>query len=321
MGTRTGLTMGIRQRLAGIASLMLLATILPEMLSGNTPLAMMAQPPVFFFYLFAYGLPVLVIREFGVRNGMGLAGLFLLGLGYGIINEALFAKTVFLQTGVPVDVYDGYGYVSGIQWAWAGFILPWHAVASTILPIAFAHFVVPGAAAQPWLGKRITLGLTLLLIILISVFYLYEETSPLPRSPLMLTLLWSAIAMLAFAARQVPSRRIQAPVTFSKLKQVALGFNGIVPFLSLLVVAHVRWPYVAYFAVISGWIALYHFLVRKFADTALPAFGWFGLGWYMQIGVFSWLGIAMQKPMIVAVDIAVFAVLWWILRRAERISA
>lgn len=313
--------MTTRQHISAVAIMMALTTLLPEMLSGNTPVNMMVNPAVFFFYLFAYGLPVLVIREFVVRNAIGFAGLFLLGLAYGIINEALFAKTVFLQTGIPVDVYDGYGFAFGIQWAWTAFILPWHAIASVILPISFSHQFVPEAAGKSWLGKRLALGLAALLLVLISVFYLYEDTSPLPRSPQMLILLWGSIGTLALVAVRLGPMRKLGTVAFSKWRQIALGFSGIVPFLSLLVVANMRWPYIAYLAVVFGWIALYRFLIRHFADIDLPAFGWFGLGWYMHIGVFSWLGIAVKNPMVIVADGVVFAILWWMMRRAERIVA
>ena len=318
MGTTTGITMIIRQRIGAIALSMLLSTLLPEMLSGNTPVETMAKPAVFLFYLFAYGLPALVIREFAVRNSVGLTGLFLLGLGYGLVNEALFAKTVFLQSGVPVDVYDGYGYAFGIQWAWTAFILPWHAIASITLPIAFAHISFPQTAGTAWIGKRLTIGVALALMVLISIFYLYEDTSTLPRSPQALAILWGIITALAFIALRLPAKTVSSPAGFSKWKQTALGFFGIVPFLSLLAAAHNRWPLAAYFALAIGWIAFYRFLIRRFADVNLPGFGWFGLGWFLQIGVFSWLGIAARSPFIVAVDTAVFVLLWGLLRTAER---
>ncbi len=321
MGTIMATVMTTRQSISAAITLMLFATILPEMLSGNTPVDMMVKPATFLFFLAAYGLPVLCIREFAVRRNLGFIGLFLLGLSYGIVNEALLAKSLFRDTGVPVDVYESYGFSFGIQWAWAAFILPWHAVASTMLPIAFAHQALPQVANAPWLGKRLTQALAFLLFILISVFYLYEDTSALPRSPLMLGQLWAAIAALAFLSTVFPAKRIQVPPVFSRWRQAALGFSGIVPFLSFLAVAHFRWPLTGYFAVMAGWLALYRLATRWFADVDVAAFGWFGLGWYMQIGVFSWLGIAAQYPMVVVADCVAFAILWSILQRADRVKA
>ena len=142
------------QRLMSAFMLVLFATVLPELLSGSTPPQAFLSPDVFSFCLFAYGIPVLLVRAFAQRHGLGLAALFLLGLGYGIINEGLLAKTVFRNEDVPIDIFDGYGFRGGIQWAWAGFILPWHAMASVILPIVLTHRTFPLAANKTWLGRR-----------------------------------------------------------------------------------------------------------------------------------------------------------------------
>ena len=46
-----------------------------------------------------------------LRRQLGLAGLFVLGLVYGIFNEGIIAKTFYLATNVPINKFDGYGYV------------------------------------------------------------------------------------------------------------------------------------------------------------------------------------------------------------------
>jgi hypothetical protein len=306
----------MKRHFAPTLMLVLLASILPELLSGNTPALDMLQPGMALFFIAAYGLPVLVIREFSVRETVGFGGLFLIGMAYGIVNEALLAKTVFRSTGVPVDVYDGYGFAGGIQWAWMIFILPWHALASVILPIAFAHRTAPLAAAQPWFGAGTAIVLAAALSALISLFYLVEETSGIAGTVPMLIILWGVIATLAAAARLLPGPKPIATST-EGLRPFLLGFSGIVPFVSLLATAHLRWPFFAYPAIAIGWITLYHFLIRRFAAVNDLAFGWFGFGWFAQIGVFSWLGIAAQHPYMVVVDLIVLALLWLILKRRD----
>jgi hypothetical protein len=151
----------MKQVLAPALLLLALATILPELLSGNTPAALLFTPPMLVFLLLAYAVPVLLLRELCARLNGGLLTLFMFGLAYGIINEALLAKTVFRSTGVPVDVYDGYGFHFGIQWAWTAFILPWHAMASMIIPVIFAHVAFPKLAATPWLGAKTAAALAI----------------------------------------------------------------------------------------------------------------------------------------------------------------
>ena len=48
-----------------------------------------------------------------------------------------------------------------------------------------------------------------------------------------------------------------------------------------------------------------------------PAMGWFGLGWYAQIAVLSWLGLALQNPTLVLFHIIVFALMFWLLKRTQ----
>lgn len=305
----------MNQRAAAIATLVLLAAILPETLSGNTPTHVLLQPGPLLFFVIAYGLPVLLIREFATRNSISLARLFLIGMGYGIINEALLAKTVFRNSGVPVDIFEEYGFVFGIQWAWTAFILPWHAVASVMLPISFAHRAVPLAAGRNWLGIRSMWALAIILFALCSLFFLFEDISAITGTVLMLVILWVAIAALVIVAWILPANPRLLHFTISKWRLVALGYGGIIPFLSLLAIAHFRWPLVIYFAVATFWVALYRFFIRQFENVDHAAFGWFGFGWYLQIGTFSWLGAAGHYPYMVVTDLIALVLLWWILRR------
>lgn len=318
-GIITGMIMTTvtRQVVLAAISLILLATILPELVSGNTPAHMLFTPGPFLFFIVAYGLPVLVIRELAIRHGIGLTGLFLIGLGYGLINEALLAKTIFLETGVPIDVYDGYGFVSGVQWAWIAFILPWHAVTSVILPISFAHLVQPAVSGRPWLGVRTAAGIAVLLFTLITVFHIAEDTSGIPGTFVSAAVLWGVIAAMAFLANKLRDSLISLSASLSRWKLWLLGLSGIVPFLSLLVIASIRPPLVFTFAAAFVWIAFYRWLIRGFAELDNPAFGWFGLGWYMSMGIFSWIEIAPRLPYMVVADIAAFAALFVILHRRK----
>lgn len=130
--------------------------ILAEVLSGNLP--PLAFLPLLPLMLVAYGIPMLLIRDAWVRFGLGVPGLFALGIAYGFVNEALFAKTVFLDANVPIDTFDGYA-VGGVNWAWASFIVPWHALHAVLYPIAFTWWLFPSRRAQPWLSRRTSLAL------------------------------------------------------------------------------------------------------------------------------------------------------------------
>ncbi|MEA3137335.1 MAG: hypothetical protein QOC71_1616 [Thermoplasmata archaeon] len=132
--------------------------VLAEVLTGNIPPSQFIVPPIFVLMLIAYGIPVLLIRDAWVRLGLGVPGLFVLGLAYGFVNEALFAKTVFMDVALPVPNFDGYRE-SGVNWAFASFIVPWHALHSVVYPIAFAWWLFPARRADAWLGRKTSLAL------------------------------------------------------------------------------------------------------------------------------------------------------------------
>ncbi|MBU6403024.1 MAG: hypothetical protein KGS61_22100, partial [Verrucomicrobia bacterium] len=131
---------------------MALATVLPELFSGSTPLpAFVLNPGLLFLLFLGYGVAVLLVREVAVRCRVGLAGLFVLGLGYSILNEGLLARTLIRQTGLPVPLYDRFGYLGGISLPWTAGIGTWHACASVWFPILLTHHLFPQFRATPWL--------------------------------------------------------------------------------------------------------------------------------------------------------------------------
>lgn len=155
--------------------LILLALVVPEAATGSTPLSNFLNPAIFVILFIAYGLAVLVIREFFVRMRLGMGGLFLLGLAYGFLNEGLFAKTLLRETGLPMAEYDTYGYSFGVSIAFALAMTLWHAVSSVMFPILAVHALFPAERERSWLSTKVALALTLL--ILAAGLLLHFDTS------------------------------------------------------------------------------------------------------------------------------------------------
>jgi hypothetical protein len=88
------LTFEMLARTKALLTLVFLAPILTEVVSGNTPAHALLDPRVTLFLLVAYGLPLLVVRELQLRWQLSNFGVFLLGLAYGIWNEGLLAQTL-----------------------------------------------------------------------------------------------------------------------------------------------------------------------------------------------------------------------------------
>ena len=138
-----------------VVALLVITPFLTELLSGSLPAQKFFQPPVFLFLAtIGYGFPVLLLRELAVRRQLGVAGLFLLGLVYGIFNEGILAKTFYLAKNVPINTFDGYGYVFGIAVPWAIMINIWHALHSLLYPIVAIYYFFPNERETPWLNRR-----------------------------------------------------------------------------------------------------------------------------------------------------------------------
>src|SRR5689334_20634057 len=91
-------------------TLMAIAPVLTELLSGNIPPQQFFFPPLYLAFVLLYGLPTLVAREIAVRRTLGWGGIFILGLAYGILNEGIASKTLLMAQNVPMPSFDSYGY-------------------------------------------------------------------------------------------------------------------------------------------------------------------------------------------------------------------
>lgn len=314
------MTMNTSSRLGAIATLVGLTSILPEMLSGNTPAPALFRPDVFVFFCFAYGLPILVIREWSVRLGLSAAGLFLAGMAYGLINEGLLAKTIFRASGVPLDLFDHYGFAFGVNWSWALFITVWHGLSSVVFPVTLTHLAFPALAQRPYLGKRTTWALAALAALLSSLFFLNDESSGAKGAPATLAALWAAMALLAFAgSRPRGSARASAPI--AAWKPFAAGLAGLPLMFGLLLVVRAAPPVPVYLAAFFAASAVCVWLLRHQGWIDMPAFGRVAHGWYAQMAAFGWIAMIGRSPFTVALGAAILVALNWLCRRAERRAA
>lgn len=183
--------------------LAILATIIPEASTGSTPISIIATPLTFLILFIAYGLAVLLIREFAVRMQIGVGGLLLLGIAYGLLNEGLFAKTLLRETLLPMAEYDNYSYHLGINIAFALAITLWHAVSSVIFPIMATHVLFPDVRDRPWIGKNAALALALVVSLASLLFHFDDSNAQFPVGTWMTAVLFfaSICALIVLALR------------------------------------------------------------------------------------------------------------------------
>ena len=233
-----------------ILALLLITPFLTELLSGSLPAAEFFQPHVILFLsTVGYGFPILLLREFAVRRQLGIAGLFVLGIVYGFFNEGILAKTFYLATNVPINKFDGYGYVGGIAVPWAIMISTWHALHSLLYPILASYYFFPNHRETPWLKGREMVWLAVPTVALGTLIFFHPGqdreaghfghfvlmiaaggllvwlSTRLPRAPTLngegvlrrRTMLWGGVAFLTL---------VFVPVLMAGAKIPALAFGG-----------------------------------------------------------------------------------------------
>ena len=277
------------------ATLMVLSPILAELVSGSTP------PHVFFapatlalFLLLGYGLPVLLIREFVIRQGLDQRAIFLLGLGYGVFNEGLLAKTMIFQRNLPIHEFDNYGYLLGISIPWSVTISVWHALSAVLFPILFTYKLFPVESRTPWLGKKITIVLAVLTLGTAFVSFMGKSrvAGTLPEAGIFLG---TILACIAVASRLVPARGDQAIQGSKTWLPLLFGLSTLLAYALLTRLAAAKPPLVVFFL---GLIAVL-FAYRVFFSKA----GWhgngpliaFGIGCYMQSALLGMIARLMQR--------------------------
>jgi hypothetical protein len=133
--------------------LFFLAPIVAEFLLGNMPISMLGLLAIL---APMYGGGALLIREAVRRMGRGWPSILVLGLAYGILEEAFLDQTLFNPDFLSLHLHlldPAYISSLGIGAWWTIFVLTLHTVWSISVSIALAEALVPDRADTPWLGN------------------------------------------------------------------------------------------------------------------------------------------------------------------------
>jgi hypothetical protein len=144
-------------------TLFFMAGLIPETVAtyNSPPLLLLTRPIVFLFISAFYGSVALLVREYIHRRSARWAGVLLLGMAAGCVNEGIIAGTWY-KVG-----YRGYVLIGGVNPAVAVGLTVFHALVSTILPILLAELIFPHVADRSWIGRR-GIAACLLLLVLTS---------------------------------------------------------------------------------------------------------------------------------------------------------
>ena len=123
------------------------AALIPETVAtfNSPPLLLLTRPATYFFISAFYGSVALLVREYLRSRAARWAGVLLLGMAAGAVNEGIIAGTWYKVQ------YPGYALLGGIDPAVAAGLTVFHALVSTALPIFLAELIFPGVADRRWL--------------------------------------------------------------------------------------------------------------------------------------------------------------------------
>jgi hypothetical protein len=135
-------------RYAGpIWTLVLLAPIVGELLSGSTRLSFLFA---FIPETMVWGCGALLCRELCRRWRGGGQSLLLLGLGLSIAEEFVIQQTSL----APLPFHGAnvfYGRALGVNWLYLLFMLGYESVWVVLVPVAVTELIFPARRTQPWL--------------------------------------------------------------------------------------------------------------------------------------------------------------------------
>lgn len=250
-----------------IALFTLVATLVPELFSGNSTLSTFVNPIAFVLFFCIYGVTVLLIREFAVRKNIGYFGLFIIGFAYSIYNEGLIAKTMILNSDLPMMQYDYYGYHLGFAIPWSFAISLWHAVCSVLFPVLFFNFLYPDLARTPLLSAGMRRFATVIVFVLGTLSFLADQQTRGSIGQFIILLIFAYLLfMLSKRFKNSPHHQLH----ISTFKPFWLGLSTLLfYFVILLNVAGAKLPVPFYFFLyaVGIWIYLKMLIVNKWIDT------------------------------------------------------
>ena len=148
-----GVAQGQKRGIWPALGLVFVAPLVAEFLLGNLPIKLL---PALIVLAPMYGGGALLIRESVRRTGRGWPSILLLGMAYGIFEEAFTTQSLFNPNYLKLNLgllTPAYIPLLGIGAWWTLWMLMVHGIWSISTPIALVEACVPDRARTPWLGR------------------------------------------------------------------------------------------------------------------------------------------------------------------------
>jgi hypothetical protein len=201
------------RRSAPVVALFLIAPFVAEFLLGNLSITVLSALVVL---APLYGGGAVLVREAVCRAGRGWPSLLVLGLAFGLLEEAFLTQSLFNPDylGLKLNLLaPAHVRFLGLGVWWTVFVLTLHAVWSIATSIALGEALFPERAKQPWLG-RVGLVVTTVLFVFgcVATAAITHQQDSFLASPAQLGGAALAMVLLLFGAFHLrPPRSNRAP--------------------------------------------------------------------------------------------------------------
>jgi hypothetical protein len=210
-------------------TLLILAPVLGELVSGHQPPIEIFNPLSVLLLMLPYGFGALLCRELVIRWRKRWPSLLLLGIAYALYEEGIVVRSIFNPSWSELEVLEKYSHVLGVTWTYALILVHFHVLVSIGASVILAEVLHPDQRGRSWLDKRGLAACAIGLLLWLPAGWLMTGFRP-PLVPYFLCL--AAIAVLILAARKFPAvfpaakkKRVPRPRFF-----LLLGFGNMTAF-------------------------------------------------------------------------------------------
>ncbi len=267
-----------RKRIAPAVTLLVLAPVVAEVLSGATRVSFLI---VLIPEIMVWGCGALMIREIARRWGGGWTTMLLLGVALSVAEEFIIQQTSiaplpWLGTGAA------YGRAAGVNWVYFLYMLGYESVWVVLVPIQLTQLIFSKRRDENWLrtGGMVISAIVFLIGSFIAWFtwtqqartvvFHAEKYQPPPALIIAGLLAIGLLKLAAWAARRVGSN--ETPTTRPAVRPWMVGagtFTLGLPWWVLLALVFIpNMPIAAAVPMAVGvlWAALAYFLVRRWSS-------------------------------------------------------
>ncbi|MEV4316665.1 hypothetical protein [Actinocrispum sp. NPDC049592] len=186
-----------------VVALLLVAPYLGEVLSTATSPLTLPLPWNLAMFSALYGSGALICREVAFRWGLGLPGLIVLGMAYGVFEEALVDRFWFDPEYARTTGVGTYAEVGHTNLILATHLTAFHAAVSVCSSVLIATWLFPQDRDRAWVRPRwlIVAGLAMLTVLFITSEDYYRP----PIGPILVAIgIGILFVVLAFRVRREP---------------------------------------------------------------------------------------------------------------------